>query len=203
LKTILIGIAILFATILAFAKDHKAEDYPLKVVVRQANYHPSEGDVSPKASCHMAIAADSTIWSIHSNDWHCRNFPVGTELYGRLRNLMGEHFIYLAWPENGKLREAYWVIDSATRAANSENESSASPSGAKNSTGSLAVNTSPDGADIYVDGQFYGNGPAILKLKPGEHTIKVILSGYREWSREISTEVGTEAHLSASLEKLD
>lgn len=72
-----------------------------------------------------------------------------------------------------------------------------SPSG----TGTVNVTTIPSGADIYADEQFYGNSPATLKLKPGKHTIRVKLSGYGDWSREISTDVGSEAHLAASLEK--
>jgi PEGA domain len=65
----------------------------------------------------------------------------------------------------------------------------------------VTLTTNPDGADIYVDAQFYGNGPATLKLKPGKHSIKVTSSGYKDWSREIETEGGSEVHLTATLEK--
>jgi hypothetical protein len=61
--------------------------------------------------------------------------------------------------------------------------------------------TKPEGADVYVDGQFYGNSPATLKLKPGKHTIQVKASGYKDWSREVSTDSASEAHLTAVLEK--
>jgi hypothetical protein len=37
------------------------------------------------------------------------------------------------------------------------------------SSGTVSVTTNPDGADVYVDGQFNGNSPATLKLKPGKH----------------------------------
>lgn len=67
--------------------------------------------------------------------------------------------------------------------------------------GTVSVATSPDGADVYVDNLFYGNSPATLKLKPGKHTIAVKMAGYRDWSREISTDAGSEAHLTAALEK--
>ena len=66
---------------------------------------------------------------------------------------------------------------------------------------SVNLTTNPDGADIYVDDQFYGNSPAVLKLKPGKHAIRVKTAGYKEWSREISTDSGAELHLSAMLEK--
>ncbi len=61
--------------------------------------------------------------------------------------------------------------------------------------------TNPDGADVYVDDQFYGNSPAILKLKPGKHMILVKMSGYKDWSKDISTDAGAEAHLTAALER--
>ena len=67
--------------------------------------------------------------------------------------------------------------------------------------GTVSVSTTPGGAEVYADDQFYGNGPATLKLKPGKHMIRVKMSGYKDWSREISTDAGSEAHLSADLEK--
>jgi hypothetical protein len=67
--------------------------------------------------------------------------------------------------------------------------------------GTVSVKTNPDGADVYVDEQFYGNSPATLKLKPGKHTVGVKMSGYKDWSREVRTDVGSDAHLTATLEK--
>ena len=67
--------------------------------------------------------------------------------------------------------------------------------------GTVSVGTVPDGADVYADEQFYGNAPATLKLKPGKHTIRVKMSGYKDWSRELSVDTGSEAHLTANLEK--
>jgi len=78
----------------------------------------------------------------------------------------------------------------------------AQPTGTKEEgTGTVTVNTVPDSAEVYADGQFVGNAPATLKLKPGKHTVTVKLSGYKDWTRDISTDAGSEAHLSASLEK--
>jgi hypothetical protein len=68
---------------------------------------------------------------------------------------------------------------------------------------SLSVVSNPDGAEVYVDGALIGNAPATLKLKPGKHAITVKQAGYKEWSREVSAESGTEAHLTATLEKAD
>lgn len=68
-------------------------------------------------------------------------------------------------------------------------------------TGTVSVTSTPDAADVYVDGQFYGNAPATLKLKPGKHSISVKMTGYKDWSREITTDAGSDARLSAGLEK--
>ena len=69
------------------------------------------------------------------------------------------------------------------------------------SSGTVSVTTNPDGADVYVDGQFNGNSPATLKLKPGKHTIRVSMTGYSDWTREISTDAGSSVHLTATLQK--
>ena len=69
------------------------------------------------------------------------------------------------------------------------------------SSGTVTLTTTPDGADIYVDGQFNGNSPATLKLKPGKHTIRVSMTGYGDWTRDISTDAGSSVHLTATLQK--
>jgi len=67
--------------------------------------------------------------------------------------------------------------------------------------GGVNVSSNPAGADISVDGDFVGNSPASLKLAPGKHTITVKMSGYKDWSREITIKAGSEVQLTASLEK--
>jgi hypothetical protein len=67
--------------------------------------------------------------------------------------------------------------------------------------GTISLNSNPDGAEIYVDDQFYGNSPATLKLKPGKHTIRVKMSGYNDWLREVSSDAGAATRLIATLEK--
>jgi hypothetical protein len=69
--------------------------------------------------------------------------------------------------------------------------------------GTVNVISNPDGADVYADGQFVGNSPATLKLSPGKHTVAVKMTGYKDWSREISTDAGSEARLTAALEKVE
>jgi PDZ domain/PEGA domain len=68
--------------------------------------------------------------------------------------------------------------------------------------GSIEVHSNPDSAEVYADGSFVGNTPATLKLNPGQHTIRVTLNSYKEWTRELMVQAGSDAHLAANLEKL-
>jgi hypothetical protein len=47
--------------------------------------------------------------------------------------------------------------------------------------GSLVVESTPPSAEVYLDASFVGNTPASLKIPAGKHTIKVALTGYKEW----------------------
>lgn len=67
--------------------------------------------------------------------------------------------------------------------------------------GTVNVTSNPTGGDVPVDGDFVGNSPAALKLSSGKHVITVKLSGYKDWSREINVQTGSEVSLTASLEK--
>jgi hypothetical protein len=40
----------------------------------------------------------------------------------------------------------------------------------------------PSGADILIDGEFYGNTPSILKLPVGKHELEIQLSGYKTYA---------------------
>jgi predicted acylesterase/phospholipase RssA len=67
--------------------------------------------------------------------------------------------------------------------------------------GTIAVNSVPDGAEVYVDGSFVGNAPATLRLAPGKHTIGVTAKGYKDWSRELSVLTSSDVKLMATLDK--
>jgi len=67
--------------------------------------------------------------------------------------------------------------------------------------GVLNLTSNPPGADVNLDGDFVGNAPSVLKLVPGKHTITVKLAGYKDWTREINVQSGSEVQLNAILEK--
>lgn len=80
-------------------------------------------------------------------------------------------------------------------------ESTSAPQVESSEKGTVNVASNPDGGDVYVDGAFVGNSPASLKLSPGKHTVMVKASGYKDWSRDVTVESGSEVHLTAALDK--
>jgi hypothetical protein len=106
--------------------------------------------------------------------------------------------------DKGKLKVEHWPIASTVAvnphvsdvpAAVAEKDRESVPLA---DMGTLSFASIPDGADIYVDGEFMGNSPAALKLKLGKHTISAKMSGYQDWDREITVSGGT-VNLNAKL----
>ena len=66
---------------------------------------------------------------------------------------------------------------------------------------SVQLSSEPSGAEIAVNGNYVGNTPSLIKLKPGTHTIKVTKKSYETWERSIITEAGESSNIAADLEK--
>lgn len=65
--------------------------------------------------------------------------------------------------------------------------------------GTLAITSTSEGAEIFVDSTGHGKTPATLKLKPGKHSVQVVLTGYQDWVQDISVKVGETATILANL----
>jgi hypothetical protein len=63
---------------------------------------------------------------------------------------------------------------------------------------SVAISSTPAGADIYVDAGFVGNTPSTLNIGAGAHSIVVKKNGFQDWTRQMSFSGGTVT-LSAEL----
>jgi len=80
---------------------------------------------------------------------------------------------------------------------------------AGNSSGSILISTSeqarvqvsstPDGADIEVDGSFVGNTPSTVGVSAGQHKLSVKKSGFKPWERSITVS-GGQVNVNATLE---
>jgi len=64
----------------------------------------------------------------------------------------------------------------------------------------ISVSSVPANADIEVDGSFVGNTPSIIEVTPGEHSVVVRKTGYKNWERKLKG-TGGSINLSAELEK--
>lgn len=65
---------------------------------------------------------------------------------------------------------------------------------------SLAIDSTPPGADIEVDGAFVGNTPSTVTVAPGSHQIAVKKKGFTDWTKTLNVTGGT-IHLNAELEQ--
>ena len=71
---------------------------------------------------------------------------------------------------------------------------------ASDGTGSLSITSVPDAAEIYIDGKFFGNAPATLKLSSGSHVITLKSAGLADYSRTIEILNSSKATLKANFE---
>lgn len=64
----------------------------------------------------------------------------------------------------------------------------------------IVIKSTPDGADITVDGKFVGSTPSTLKLAIGEHTITIEKSGFKLWTRSMTVSTAGSVNIDATLE---
>jgi hypothetical protein len=67
--------------------------------------------------------------------------------------------------------------------------------------GRASVTSAPDGADIFIDSVGSGRTPALLRLKPGKHSVQVVYSGYKDWVSEVEVKAGSIVNVTATLQK--
>jgi hypothetical protein len=116
--------------------------------------------------------------------------------------------------DNGKCREVRFFIVQAVPTVQAAEPRSEAAAPASTSGGpardqqttsltgaqtSLAVESTPPGADIEVDGEFVGNTPSTIPIAPGSHKITVKKKGFADWTRTLKVTGGT-IHLNAELE---
>jgi hypothetical protein len=64
----------------------------------------------------------------------------------------------------------------------------------------ISVSSTPANADIEMDGNFVGNTPSMIETTPGEHSVVLKKTGYKNWDRKLKV-TGGSINLSAELEK--
>jgi PEGA domain len=63
----------------------------------------------------------------------------------------------------------------------------------------LQVTSTPDGADIEIDGSFVGNTPSTVGIAPGQHQLSVKKTGFKPWERKIAVSSG-QVNVNAALD---
>ena len=86
-------------------------------------------------------------------------------------------------------------VDAAVVSAKAETTAPAS-----SQTGQVAISSTPEGADVLVDGAFVGNTPATLSLASGKHEIRLTLQGYKDWIKELTMTAGSSVKVNSILE---
>jgi hypothetical protein len=87
----------------------------------------------------------------------------------------------------------------STAIAASEPKPPAAPVSAPAAQAQLQVTSTPDGADIEIDGGFVGNTPSTVGVAPGQHQLSVKKTGFKPWERKISVSTG-QVNVNAALD---
>jgi len=91
------------------------------------------------------------------------------------------------------------VEDAILSILNHPSEPSVDSSSVTATPAQLQVTSTPNGADIEIDGSFVGNTPSTVGVTAGQHDISVKRIGFKPWSRKIAISSG-QVNVNAVLE---
>lgn len=74
---------------------------------------------------------------------------------------------------------------------------------AENMVSTIELKSTPDGAEISIDGKYVGNTPTTLHLTVGDHAIKFEKPGFKPWERTLTITQGEFTTIPATLEKIE
>lgn len=94
-----------------------------------------------------------------------------------------------------KIKEQAPASDPVVAAAPAPEPSAPAPA----ATAQLAIGSTPDGAEIEIDGGFVGNTPSSIDQTSGEHMITIHKKGFKNWERKVKVS-GGNVSLYAELE---
>jgi hypothetical protein len=67
-------------------------------------------------------------------------------------------------------------------------------------TADLDINSTPDGAEIEIDGAFAGDTPSVVNVASGDHSVSLSKKGYSSWQKKVHVSSG-KITIKAELEK--
>jgi hypothetical protein len=124
--------------------------------------------------------------------------PKGTEVTAYVS---GDMKLDLAKFQPAPLDPAAQAIPAASAAATPNTAPTDDPrvSPDQAAGGQLEVSSTPDGADIEIDGNFVGSTPSTVGVAAGLHQLSVKKSGFKPWERKITVSSG-HIEIDATLE---
>src|SRR5438552_7608273 len=63
------------------------------------------------------------------------------------------------------------------------------PEASATSMSAVVIKSTPDGAEITIDGKLVGTTPSTVQLTPGDHAIIVQKAGFKSWQRTITMSI--------------
>ncbi|MEW6600784.1 MAG: serine/threonine-protein kinase [Nitrospirota bacterium] len=63
----------------------------------------------------------------------------------------------------------------------------------------LKVESTPAGAQVFIDGNFKGKSPAVIELPAGKHEVRLTLTGHYDWEAQVQLQEKEETPLSVML----
>jgi len=66
----------------------------------------------------------------------------------------------------------------------------------------VVCKSTPDGAEITIDGKFVGTTPSTLRLAPGDHTVLLQKTGFKDWSRSLTVSESGDLNLDITLDRI-
>ena len=89
--------------------------------------------------------------------------------------------------------QADWVTDTALYYVGDRPQEAA--------YGTISMQTNPNGAEAYVDGNFVGFTPLSFGTRPGRHDVRFVLDGYQEFTTSVNVRPGRSESINATLQR--
>jgi hypothetical protein len=68
-------------------------------------------------------------------------------------------------------------------------------------TAAVSFTSTPNGADVIIDGKYAASTPSTLQLVAGDHQVSIEKGGFKAWQRTATVTAGSSITMSATLEK--
>jgi hypothetical protein len=94
------------------------------------------------------------------------------------------------------------TTDSAAQpAATTERPAPQTTVTAATATATVHVDSTPSGAQVFIDSSLAGQTPAVIKVQPGTHSVQVVMPGFTDWVARIEVAAGTQQQVNAALSR--